>query len=101
MASIISSRNICDFDEIFVVEIGYKYFKIGFKTHPWGFRLMLLWWHVCWHRKSLERQPYSKQHTQPKICPIAQMACLHFNGDNCDLKLECAYDTTGKLRASA
>jgi hypothetical protein len=41
------------------------------------------------------------QHRQPKICPIAQIACLHFNGDNCDLKLECVYEPAGKLQAGA
>lgn len=48
-----------------------------------------------------ESAQHSQQHRQPKICPIAQLACLHFNGDNCDKKLECVYEATGKLRAGA
>lgn len=62
--SVTSSKYICGFDDRFAVDIGYKNYRIGFKTYQWGFRIMLLWWHVCWHRNIIECKPYSKQQTK-------------------------------------
>jgi len=59
--SVTGSKYICGFDEHFAIDIGYKNYRLGFKIHDWGFRFMLLWWHICWHRKIVERKHYSKQ----------------------------------------
>jgi len=66
---------ICGFDELFAVDIGYKSYRIGFKTYRWGYRLMLLWWHVCWHLKSVERKPYKQ--TTAQACQPEEPASTH------------------------
>lgn len=64
--SIVKSKMICGFDDLFAVDIGYKNYRIGVKTHPWGFRIMFLWWHICWHRKIMSACPTDKQHAKER-----------------------------------
>lgn len=47
--NIISSCHVCIHDELFTVAFGVKWWLIGIKVYPWGIRLMLIWWHACFH----------------------------------------------------
>jgi len=34
----------------FTLAVGWNYWVLGIETTDWGGRVMLIWWHWCWHK---------------------------------------------------
>jgi hypothetical protein len=50
--SIVRTRRTCQAipDNLVVAMLAWRYsFNLGLVVHTWGLRLMLGWWHLCWH----------------------------------------------------
>lgn len=59
MVSVMKAVYVCmDYDRYFAIYIGHGSHKVGIVIHDWGWRLMLVWWHICgeWPRFTKERQ---------------------------------------------
>lgn len=48
---ILKSREICQTSEEFLFVVGRKHWNLGIQVHEWGTRIMLIWWHICIHKK--------------------------------------------------
>ena len=48
--SLIRSKEVGNGFDGWHLSIGYRWRCIGIAFHPWGYRIMLIWWHLCIHR---------------------------------------------------
>jgi hypothetical protein len=46
---ILKSRTVCHNSEKFLIMVGHRHWNLGFQIQDWGIRIMLIWWHVCFH----------------------------------------------------
>lgn len=47
--STIRAKSVCRDNGKFIIHAGFGIYDVGFQIHEWGFRVMLIWWHVCVH----------------------------------------------------
>ncbi len=45
----IKARYVCRDNGWFLLNIGVGSYQLGIQLHPWGLRIMLIWWHVFVH----------------------------------------------------
>lgn len=36
------------------IMVSFRHYLLGLRVETWGVRIMLIWWHICWH---IERTP--------------------------------------------
>jgi len=48
-ARFIKSKNVCKDNGKFILHVGYNHYDFGIQVHEWGVRVMLIWWHWCFH----------------------------------------------------
>lgn len=44
---IAKSKYVLPDSEHFLLAIEYSNYSLGVKTHRYGLRIMLIWWHIC------------------------------------------------------
>ena len=48
--AIVKSKYVNKDNGILIIHVGYNHYDLGIQLHNWGFRIMLIWWHLCIHK---------------------------------------------------
>lgn len=45
--SILKSKQVAKDVDYFILMVGSGIWNLGIQVHPWGVRVMLVFWHIC------------------------------------------------------
>lgn len=48
---VIKHKHVCRWNTNLSVGIDCQSWALGFQTHDWGWRFMLIFWHICWRNR--------------------------------------------------